>query len=88
MPLHCGGRVVVDAWWWTRGGGRGGGQRRRRRTNIGGLTRRCPDAPPSRRQGHKEMPVVGDKAALTLACEASTIGDLNPKLGATLQLSS
>ena len=51
-------------------------------------TRLTRPAPPFRWQGHKDLPVVGDKAALTLACEVASIGPLNPKLGATLQLSS
>jgi len=38
--------------------------------------------------GHKDVPIVGDKANLTLTSEVSSVGPLNPKVGATLQLSS
>jgi len=38
--------------------------------------------------GTKDLAVVGDKAGLTLNCEVASIGPLNPKVGAVLQLSS
>ena len=38
--------------------------------------------------GTKSLPVVGDKANLTLSAEVGTLGALQPKLGAMLQLAS
>jgi len=38
--------------------------------------------------GTKNLPLVGDKANITLSCEGSSVGPLNPKVGASLQLSA
>lgn len=38
--------------------------------------------------GHPDMPVVGNKANVTLSCEVHSVGPLDPKMGAVIQLSS
>lgn len=38
--------------------------------------------------GTDSLPLVGDKAGVTLSCEVNSIGPLNPKVGAVIQLSS